>query len=230
MLRILGLDQHFARALAAAGAAGDLHDGLGEALGGAEVGAEQALVGVQHDDQRDVREIVALGHHLRADQDPRLAARDPVDDGLERGRVAHHVAIEPRDRHVREGLGERVLDALRALADGLHCIAALRALARQWPLGAAVVAAAGFSALRCTVSARRSSAGRDPAAGRAQQRRRVAAAVDVDQHLAVGGEMLLDACQRRARQPGVHGFLPQVDRRSAAAAPASPRRGSDSRW
>ena len=40
VLRIFGLDQHFAAAVLAPGSSGDLHDGLSEALGGAKVGAE----------------------------------------------------------------------------------------------------------------------------------------------------------------------------------------------
>src|ERR1700724_3445367 len=43
MLGKLGLNQHLAGLRAAAGAAGDLHDGLREALGCAKVAAEQAL-------------------------------------------------------------------------------------------------------------------------------------------------------------------------------------------
>ena len=54
-------------------------------------------------DQRDVREVVALGHHLRADQDARLAA-------ARRGRLrprrsprrAQHVAVEALDARRRD--------------------------------------------------------------------------------------------------------------------------------
>ena len=76
MIGILRLDQHFARPLGATRATGDLHDRLRQPLAGAKVRAEQALVGVQHHDQRDVRKIVALGQHLRADEDADLVAVD----------------------------------------------------------------------------------------------------------------------------------------------------------
>src|SRR5215469_431529 len=80
MIREFRLDQHLAGATAAPGASRDLHDGLCEALRGAEVGAEQTLVRVQHHHESYVRKIVTLGHHLRADEDTRLA----------RGHASHH--------------------------------------------------------------------------------------------------------------------------------------------
>ena len=46
MLGIFGLNQHFAASVLTTGASGHLHDGLGEPLGGTEIGAEQTLVGV----------------------------------------------------------------------------------------------------------------------------------------------------------------------------------------
>ena len=116
MLGILGLDQHLAGLRAAPGAARDLDDGLRHAFGRAEIRAEQALVGVQHHHQGDARKVVALGDHLRADQDARLAAGDPANYLLDVAALAHHVAIEAGDGHVREQLRQRFLDALRALA------------------------------------------------------------------------------------------------------------------
>src|SRR5258706_3039846 len=70
---IFRLDQHLAGARAASGAPGHLHDGLRQAFGGAKIGAEQALVGIDHGDQRYAREMVTLGHHLRSAQDARRA-------------------------------------------------------------------------------------------------------------------------------------------------------------
>jgi len=39
----------------------------------------ELAVRVQHDDQRDVLEVVTLGDHLRADQDVDVAAMDGVE-------------------------------------------------------------------------------------------------------------------------------------------------------
>ena len=61
--------------VAAAGAAGDLHEQLERALAGAEVGDVERQVREQHDHQRDARDVVSLAHHLRADEDVGLARR-----------------------------------------------------------------------------------------------------------------------------------------------------------
>ncbi len=74
--RVVGqvtLDDHLARLLGAAGAAGHLHGELGHALAGAEVGGEQAAIGIEDRHQGHTREMVTLGEHLGADQDARLA-------------------------------------------------------------------------------------------------------------------------------------------------------------
>ena len=120
MLGIFRLDQHLARPLGASGATGDLHDRLRQSLAGAEVRAEQALVGVQHDDQRDVRKVMALGQHLRADEDADLVAIDARQRRFELAAPAHAVAVDARERRVREQLPDRFLDALRALSDRLR--------------------------------------------------------------------------------------------------------------
>ena len=73
VLGILGLDQHFATTVFAAGTSGDLHDGLREALGGTKIGAEQSLVGIEYHYQRQARKMMTLGHDLRAHEDARLA-------------------------------------------------------------------------------------------------------------------------------------------------------------
>ena len=64
--------------LGAAGAAGDLHQQRGEPLGGAEIGAVERVVGAEHAHQRQPRKIVALGEHLRADEDVELAVLDAL--------------------------------------------------------------------------------------------------------------------------------------------------------
>ena len=60
---------------AAPGAARELRDQRERALLGAEVGEAQRRVGVEHDAERDVGEVVALGDHLRAEQQPLGRAR-----------------------------------------------------------------------------------------------------------------------------------------------------------
>ena len=65
----MGLDQHPPGFVAAAGAPGDLLDLLEAALGGAKVAAGQAEIGIDHADQGEVGEVIALGHQLGADDD-----------------------------------------------------------------------------------------------------------------------------------------------------------------
>jgi len=76
VIRIQRLNQRFARRLAAAGPP----DHLGEQLKGpfrrAKIGQPEADVGRDDADERDRRKIMALGDHLRSDQDVDLAGGD----------------------------------------------------------------------------------------------------------------------------------------------------------
>ena len=67
----MGLDKHSSRLVAAPGAAGDLLDLLEAAFSRAQVASLQAQVGVDHADEREIGEVIALGHQLRADDDVR---------------------------------------------------------------------------------------------------------------------------------------------------------------
>ena len=68
------------RLLAAPGAPGDLHDLLEGALGRAQIAAVEPEIGIDHADQRQVGEVIALGHQLRADDDVDLARLHPADE------------------------------------------------------------------------------------------------------------------------------------------------------
>ena len=67
-------------------APGELGDQRERALLGAEVREAQRRVRVEHDAERDIREVVALGDHLRSDQHPALrrleAAQQRADAAL----------------------------------------------------------------------------------------------------------------------------------------------------
>ena len=80
MLGLPGLQQRAARALAPSGPAGRLAQELEGALGGARIGVGEADVGVDHADEGEQREVVALGDELRAD--------DKVEFALSRRRRA----------------------------------------------------------------------------------------------------------------------------------------------
>jgi hypothetical protein len=98
----VGLDEHAPRLVAAAGAAGDLLDLLEAALGRAQIAALQAEIGIDHADQRQIGEVIALGHQLRADDDvdlARLPSRDELGGALRR---PDGVGRDDRGARVRE--------------------------------------------------------------------------------------------------------------------------------
>ncbi len=110
-----------------------------------------------------------------------------------------------------EEIGQRFLDALRALAHGLDRFAAIGADLGDGPMRAAVVAIERTFALMHGESRVAARARRDPAAAGAEQRRRVAAAVQVDQHLAARVEVAADGQQRWRRKALRVGMRAQVD-------------------
>src|SRR6185437_16508623 len=91
----LSLDQHLAGPGAPPRAAGHLDDGLGEPLRCPEVTAEEPLVRIENDDQRDIREVMTLGDHLGAYQDPRFAGGHAANDFLHVPALAYDITIEP---------------------------------------------------------------------------------------------------------------------------------------
>ena len=119
-------------------------------------------------------------------------------------------------------LRERRLDALRALADRRELVATARAGEWHRLLGAAVMA--------CEKRARQvhgearvaGLAGRDPAAAGAEHRRRVAAAIQEHEHLALVAEMPLDCGRRRRGEPVARRIHAKVDDRDARF-PCAPR-------
>ena len=80
VFRAIGLDQGAAGPFGAPGAACDLAEELIGPLPGAKVSAFHAAVGIDHANQGEVREIVALGDDLRADQHIDFACSHAVDN------------------------------------------------------------------------------------------------------------------------------------------------------
>src|SRR6188768_276383 len=134
---MVGLNQHLARQLGAPSSACYLEDRLCESLVAARIRAEQPLVGVQHPDERDAREVVAFRQHLRADENLYVARLDVAQHHVEGTLSARAVAVEPRDARRRKQRGQLLADALRAGADG----DALRAACAARPLERALCTA-----------------------------------------------------------------------------------------
>ena len=81
----------------------------------------------EHDDETDLGKVVALGQHLRADQQADVARVHALQRLLERAAASHGITVDAGERHFREQRRQRFLDALRALPDGFHLGAAVRA-------------------------------------------------------------------------------------------------------
>ena len=67
--------------VAAPGASGHLGEKLKRALGGPEVGHAEADVRRDDAHERDVRDVVSLGDHLRSDEDIVVALAESAQDG-----------------------------------------------------------------------------------------------------------------------------------------------------
>src|SRR6185503_20535153 len=95
----------------------------------------------QHTDERQTREIMALGEQLRADEDVTVAAPDVFERLPQRRAPACYVAIDSHHARAGEEPCDRFLDALRAAAHRAQVgVAAGRAVARHRVLRTAVVA------------------------------------------------------------------------------------------
>ena len=134
-----GLDQHFARLGPAPGAPGDLRDLLEGALGRAQVAAFEAEIGIDHADQRQVGEMIALGDQLRADDHVDRACFGLGDELGGLGGRPERVGGDDRDPRLGQQLGDFVGDALDAGAAGDQAVglaafgAGRRAAAVSWP-------------------------------------------------------------------------------------------------
>src|SRR5687767_12389603 len=191
--RVVGLYEHATGETAAPRAPGDLRDELEGALGRAEVGHREPRVHRDDADQRHVREVVALGYHLRADEHVELA-RGEAEDGLLVGRAARgRVAVEPRDADGGEALLQNLLYLLGALADE-EDEGAFAGGARVGRAAAQVAVVADEAALVAVVGERDLAVvAVDALAARAAEHEaRIAAAVEEDDCLLAARVRLLD--------------------------------------
>ena len=83
MLGLVRLQQAAADAFAATGAAEHLMQQLEGALGGARVAVVEAEISIDHTDQVEHREVMALGDELRADDDVEAAGGDVLQFGAQ---------------------------------------------------------------------------------------------------------------------------------------------------
>lgn len=105
MIGRVGLDEDPARAVAAAGAAGDLAQDLKGTFGGGEVWELEHGIGANDADGVNGREVEAFGDHLRANDDIDSAVTQALVDGLDMAEIGA-VAVEAGDT----GLGPEPLN------------------------------------------------------------------------------------------------------------------------
>ena len=204
MLAVARLDQHFRFQPRAPGAAGHLHQLREQALAGAVVLREQRGIGIEHADERQLLEVVALGDHLRADQDVDVAAVHRVERFLCAALPARGIGVDAQDARLREQRLQAFLDALRAAAERLQIdIAAGRAGVRDAQFQAAVMAAQAPLRPVQHHERRAARAVADPPARLAAQHGRVAAPVQEQQRLLAA----LHAHAQRLHQGGRQAFL-----------------------
>ena len=145
---------------------------------------------------------MAFRQHLRAHQDARAAAMHVGQMLLQRAFAAGGVAVNARYRHAGEERAELLLQLLRADADRQQMRrAALRALIGQRSLAVAVVAAQLALLLVQGIVTFAALTLRNPAAIMAEQRGRIAATVEKQQHLIIRLQMLAHFADQRGCQP-----------------------------
>jgi hypothetical protein len=98
----------------------ELRHELEGALLGAEVGHAEARVRVDHCRERDIGEVVPLGHHLRPDQDRSIRRRECAKRRGELTWLPDRVGVEPEPLQLGKPLLELSLEALRTGSDPRH--------------------------------------------------------------------------------------------------------------
>ena len=97
MFRQIGLDQTTAAGEHASSAARHLVQKLEGTLGGARVGGAKPQIGVDHANRGQTREMMALGHHLRADHDIDRTGLIGADDLAHFHKRGHQIGREQGD-------------------------------------------------------------------------------------------------------------------------------------
>ena len=134
------LNEHLARRGLASRTATDLGQQLEEPLLAAEIRAEKQRIRVNHCDQGDMGEVVALAQHLRTDHEDRITLQYPLHELRHGLTTGHVVAVDPDDRECREALLQKRFGLLGAETRANQSTApAVRTLSGQLSASAAVV-------------------------------------------------------------------------------------------
>ncbi len=179
MLREGGLHQHFARLVRPPGTARHLHQLRKQLFPGAEVATVQRAVGIQHPHQRQIREVVSLHQHLRADQNIHLVGANLRLHVRPSALALGAVPIDAQNARLRKTLLQHLFHALGAAAQWQQFgVTTVRAGRRHAAVRTAVVAAqAVLVKVQHHFPGAVAAAGQ-PATFATAQHRRIAPAVD----------------------------------------------------
>ena len=122
MAGVEGLDDDPARLIAPPAPARHLRQDLEGPLGGPEVGDVQRCIGGDDADERNLREVVSLGDHLRADEDVDLPPVETPEDPFRIAPPGGRVAVHPGDAGLGEELSHLLFRPVPFLRRGCgHC-------------------------------------------------------------------------------------------------------------
>ena len=157
-------------------------------------------------DERDAREVVPLGDHLRPDEHVEFAGSEAGEQRGERALAPNRVAIDPADARRRKPVAQMLFDLLGAEASVLEIWRrALPAGLRHHHRVVAVMTARPPS-LTGGMHGQRDGAIRaleGVAALPAEDSGRVAAAIEKHEHLLASLQPLVNRCRKRARDDDV---------------------------
>src|SRR6185437_6921812 len=109
-----GLQNYFSRDLATPCATRNLRQQLEGAFRGAKVGKAERHIRANNSNQRDAVDVVALGDHLRADQEIEFAVAERMQGALEVRMAVDSIAIEARNSRLRKISVEQFFELLRS--------------------------------------------------------------------------------------------------------------------
>ena len=114
---MVSLHEDGAGKLAASGASGDLGEELEDALGSAKVRQSEGKICTDDSYQRDPMDVMALGDHLRADEQVDLAGMEAHEEALHVRAAAHGVSVHAADACAGKDLLKPLLALLRSRAE-----------------------------------------------------------------------------------------------------------------
>ena len=211
MLGKCGLHEDFAAPHFAAGTTCDLHDGLRHTLIRAKIRAEQSLVRIDDTDQRELRKMMSLRQHLGPHKNICIARRRGRQCRMHCALALRAVAVDTHYRPVGKTLPEGIFKAFGTGAQRANLSCAFGTGLVEWSVGAAVMTAqllfpGVYGHARVTAKALG-----DMSAARADQCRGKAAAIQIQQHLAVVAQVPFNGLDKRFAQAVIARRMIQVN-------------------